>query len=345
MFERGLRNKKGGRVCKKRIVKTLRNPFYIGIMKVKDKEYQGNHEPLIDSRLFHQAQLVLGDRSRIKNIKNNYLFRRLVKCANCEKIMTGETQKGHVYYRCHTKECQTKTRRQDLIERSFENTLKRLKFSKSETEVIESYLSEYSDLEQKLSLEKKKSYELSIITLKSRDERLLEAYLDNLLDKERYEDSRKKILYELNEYKQKLKSLIAGKEAILEDFRKVFELCKSPIKYYYSATKEEKREMFNTMSSNLYIEGKKVIISTVFPYTQIANRQFFDFCALPQDTHRTLYSKNVYSDINTSPILFKPLKKQEAKVFFKKLIGVLQQLPDNISFMNHELPTNNPSTE
>lgn len=360
MFKKGLRNKKGGLVCKNRILKTLSNPFYVGMMKVKGKEYIGKHSPLIDNRLFKQVQLVLEGKGKKMNLKHDYLFKMKLECLHCERKLSGEAQKGHIYYRCQTKTCPTKTCRQELVENTFKNILKKLKLELHEIEAIEEYLTDFSQKEAEVLEKAKTSYEFKIKKLKCKIDRLLEGYLDNIIDKERYQQSNNVLLRQINEAERALGDIVNEKVSIKDDYRKILELCASPLEYYLSANKEEKREMLNTITSNLHVEGKKVIISTVFPYTEITNRYFFNSCAHSRDTQRTLYplgknsntidsfkklsNQHIYSSMNTSPIIFKPLKKKEIKPFIDSLIKTSQVLQDTNLKPNHELPTNNPST-
>ena len=74
MQKRGLVNTKGGRVCKNGITKILKNPFYIGIMKVKGQTFEGNHKPLITTQIFKKTQLIIKGRQNTKGLKHNYLF-------------------------------------------------------------------------------------------------------------------------------------------------------------------------------------------------------------------------------------------------------------------------------
>ena len=93
----GLRNHFGNPLSKNSINLLLRNPFFIGLMKAKDKTFDGKHEALVDVNTFQKVQRVLDGRSNNKQFKHQYLFRRKLKCANCPYTLSGELQKGHVY--------------------------------------------------------------------------------------------------------------------------------------------------------------------------------------------------------------------------------------------------------
>jgi hypothetical protein len=54
---------------KSKIHNILSNPFYYGIMQKYDKEYLGNHKPIISKKLFNTVQDVLNRKSHSKKQK------------------------------------------------------------------------------------------------------------------------------------------------------------------------------------------------------------------------------------------------------------------------------------
>ena len=58
MYQRGLRNRRGGPVTLKGISTILNNPFYVGIMRIKktSQDFSGNHVPLVNRDLFERVQ-------------------------------------------------------------------------------------------------------------------------------------------------------------------------------------------------------------------------------------------------------------------------------------------------
>jgi site-specific DNA recombinase len=88
----------------------LKNPFYIGKIKIGDRyEDSAAHEPLIDTALFLRVQEVLKKRrvSVVYLDKPFYTYRELSRCAFCDRAYSPYLQKGSVYYRSRCKEgCQ-----------------------------------------------------------------------------------------------------------------------------------------------------------------------------------------------------------------------------------------------
>lgn len=281
MEKRGLRNKSGNRVCKNGIVLILKNPFYIGIMKVKNEEFEGKHKALISTSLFNQVQMVFKDRKRDKRLKHYYLFRRLIRCENCNYIMSGERQKGHVYYRCRINGCGTKTIREDTVELYIKNILKTIHLTKKETDVLTEFIAEYKNETKKVEVTALQTYNLQIKQLEVKEKRLLDAYLENTIEKKVYEERKKEILFDIRELKEAKETKNYSKESIFTKIENIVELCKNPLKAYILAKKTEKREMIKTMMSNLTIDCRKALFTMVSPYNELTNRDFSLICSPP----------------------------------------------------------------
>src|SRR5665213_1429670 len=110
LAECGLTTKKGRPLSKSAVAKMLRNPFYVGVIRFNNREYPGAHEPLIDKDIFNAVQEKLGERRSQRRL-HDPLFRGLLKCADCQKIVTWQLQKGRYYGACQRKQDTCKHRR------------------------------------------------------------------------------------------------------------------------------------------------------------------------------------------------------------------------------------------
>jgi len=346
MEKRGLKNTKGKRLCKNGIIRLLKNPFYTGIMKIKGKTYKGKHKALIDTRLFKQVQMVFKSRNRGKITKHNYLFRKLIRCEQCSLVMSGERQKGRVYYRCKTKNCLTKTIREDTAEYYVKNVLKTVSLTKKEASILNEIITEEKANSLEIQETLMKGYSLQAKQYESKEQKLLDAYLDDMVEKDEYEKRKQKILFKQRELEERKESIANSIDAIFNRIDDLVELCKSPLKTYNSGIKEEKREILETITSNLTICGRKAMFSMVSPFRELANRDLLSFGGHDRDTNRTLPRKYIYSDINTSPIIPKPLNRQQLKDFFQFLLIKTQTLsiPNNLK-TDYEIQTDNPSAQ
>ncbi|KKR98201.1 MAG: hypothetical protein UU49_C0019G0001, partial [Candidatus Magasanikbacteria bacterium GW2011_GWC2_41_17] len=99
----GLRSKAGIPLPKSGIENILRNPFYYGMMKIKGHIYPHKHQPLISKDLFDKVQQVKAGyhKKPFQYAAKPFIFRGMIKCANCGCMISPELTKGkYIYYSC-----------------------------------------------------------------------------------------------------------------------------------------------------------------------------------------------------------------------------------------------------
>ena len=84
------------------ICHTLKNPFYYGMMRIKGELYPHKYQPLISKALFDKVQQIRNGHHKksFKYAGKPFIFRGMIKCADCGCTITPETTKGHIYYHC-----------------------------------------------------------------------------------------------------------------------------------------------------------------------------------------------------------------------------------------------------
>jgi hypothetical protein len=92
------------------------------------------------------------------------------------------------------------------------------------------------------------------------------------LDKETFEQRKIALLSDLKAKNATEKEILLGKELLLKKARKFLERAKSLIGSYELAISEEKRELVEMVTSNLKVEGKKLMITMRSPFLEFANR-------------------------------------------------------------------------
>jgi DNA invertase Pin-like site-specific DNA recombinase len=320
MKKRGLANHKEQPLCKNSISTILNNPFYAGVMKVKGVTFEGKHEPLITMRLFKQTKLKISGHRRTGCIPlHKYLFRGIIRCQNCKTLMPGEKQKGMVYYRCQKKKCATTSVREDHIEERLRGSLKQISLEKRELSLLKEALEHIEENNQFDAEKELLGIELNIAKLRVKEERLLDAFFENMIDKEGYDTRKKEIHYKLKDYVNQKEDINSGKVLQIEKVSELLELCKSPINMYDSATFEEKQSIAKIIYSNFEVNQKKIVFIPLSPYLEIANRDILVKCEHYRDVTRTLGQKFIYTDKNTSSIIPKPLKGKQILQFAQLL--------------------------
>lgn len=287
IYKRGLRNRKGGRVTPTGISTILKNSFYIGLINVKEKTFTGKHKPLISPSLFNCVQAILEEKTVMRKVKHDFLFRRHVKCAECKYTLIPEKQKGHVYYRCQTKECSVKCMREEFLESSVENCFSILNLKKNDVLKIQKYMEKLEVDKLTGNEENLKAIRLQLVQLTERMNRLTDALIDGVIDRTAYEEKNKQLLTEKKSLEENKRAYEEDKSHLFTTMKKYLELLKNLMTAYNSGILPERRRLLHSVTSNLITDGKKVYIAMKSPFQELYQDSISDYCPPNNNTTRT----------------------------------------------------------
>jgi DNA invertase Pin-like site-specific DNA recombinase len=285
----GLRSRSGTKVSKSALASMLKNTFYIGIMQIHrtGQSFAGLHEPLISQALFERVQAVLSGKYSARTQRHAFQYRRLLSCAACGYSLTGERQKGHIYYRCHWRACKGASIREEAIDVEFGRYLDRLVFTEQE----ERYAAErILQLREDWSHDRQRTISqanLQLAQIKTRLNRLTDAYLDGGLDKTMFEERKKELLLDQKATEGCIADVAAGNTSFADKLQKIFELAANASLSHQMADTEEKHQMVKILTSNLSVSGKCLSIEPSIAFAPIANRSKIDDCGPNRDELRT----------------------------------------------------------
>lgn len=290
LFRLGLRNHYGGRVTRNGLSTLLNNPFYMGVIRIKRtaESFSGQHEAIIGKALFDRVQLVLAGNFNARSQRHTFQYRRLISCSGCHYSLIGERQKGHVYYRCHTKTCAPTSLREEVIESSVGQLLQRLQFGDEEKCYFRSRIAVLRKDWVAQRDDEARNLKLRLDQVKSRLERLTDAYLDQALDKVMFETRKKSLLIEQKNFEECVSNLTRSMGNGLDRLEKFLELAGSAWLSYELALPEEKRAIVEIVTSNRRVTGKKLELEPSIPFGEIVNRSENEHCDQRRYTPRTL---------------------------------------------------------
>lgn len=251
----GMRN-----ISSSRIDQVLKNPFYYGEMRVKNKIYPHKYTPLISRTLFET----------VKSVQQGYKvsfhkwgglpfpYRGLIECAECGCIITFETKKGkYIYGHCTRKKDKhpMKYVNQDLITKQIMDIFRGVQIPATVYEEISDILRESHD-EKKVSFHKEQSaIDAETAKYQQRKERVYEDYLDGKISEEFY--TRK-----FNEFDTNLKLLQERRESLeLSDYEyymsvsHLLKLARDLPELFEKAEIEQKRILLKMIVSNFSLDG------------------------------------------------------------------------------------------
>jgi site-specific DNA recombinase len=270
----GLRNRRGGQVTRTGLSTLLNNPFYIGLIQLRrtGETFQGAHPALVSKALFDRVRAVLIGRTNQRVQSHDFLFRRLLSCAGCGHALTGEVQKGHTYYRCHSPTCTATCIREEAIDDEVHRTLRPLELSPEEITYAEKKLAQLSTQATDDSQNRRQALTLNLRALEDRLNRLTDAYVDRLIDKPLFESRKPALLLERKELDDSLAQIDQDQTEGPRRLGDFFELVKSASLQYEMGLPAEKRDLLNQMTSNRTVTAKNVAITLKIPFQEIADR-------------------------------------------------------------------------
>lgn len=191
LCSRGLTNRCGTRVPANQMARLLANPFYYGLIRVNGHTYIGKHEPLISKALFDRCRDIAEGRTQWRTparIQTDRIFRRMIKCSGCNRNLTGETQKGHNYYRCHSQSCSRVCVREDRILEAISQQLTRLP-------EIDEFAVAYDEMRSANNIHhterveaERAACQMTRGNLQTRKRKLVDAFVDGLIEQSIYEE-------------------------------------------------------------------------------------------------------------------------------------------------------------
>ncbi len=289
MHRRGLRNRKGGKFSRNGISVILNNPFYIGLMRIRKtgQLFQGNHEPLIAKALFDRVQRVLRGKCNDRVLQHSFMFRRMIRCAECKYSLSGELQKGHVYYRCHIPMCPATGIREERVTGSLEQELRNLQLNEKELTYARQWLMKNQAESEAIRIAELKSCKLRLDQIKARRQRLADALLDGDFDRQMFEERKSSLLLEQKEIEEKLRMLEENRRRPIKQLQEFFELLETLSDRHRMADPVEKRDLFQSITSNLTFVRKNVDVVLKIPFNTIAKRPKVNSGAPQRDALRT----------------------------------------------------------
>ncbi|MCP4653341.1 MAG: recombinase family protein, partial [Candidatus Omnitrophica bacterium] len=243
------------------IQKILENPFYYGVFKYNGELHEGCHKKMIAKKLFAKCQEVMHDRSRPQKRRDiPHVFRGLLKCGECGCSITSEKQKGHIYYRCTKKKgvCSEKYVREEKMALDISSILQKASLEPDWADFMISELKKdkaISDQSGSTFLQNLKS---EVLALNARMEKLLDAHLDCVIERDEYVAKKQKILNEKIEIQEKIKDFGEKGNHWLERAISFVEEAKQAKITAIAENLSSRRDFLKKIGSNLTLSKQKL---------------------------------------------------------------------------------------
>ena len=281
MFLEGFKDKYDKPYRARKFEEILKNIFYIGDFIWKGQRYKGNHQPIINKKLFYKVQSMFGKTNRPSSNCKNYPYTKFIKCPQCGCYLTAESKKGghnsgnYTYYHCSNRKRQHTTLKgmsidsnkleMGLIEilESFDIPDEVVRFQRQD---VLSNLNKTYDAENWIyDYRKNRIKELNTLIRKSYEDKLLgklpSTYTDEMFNQQcsEWKEEVDKLTIEQQESKDLTKH-------IYNDVNQMIDFCNRIQELFKSSDSTIKDRLIRMIVKEIYFDGEEltVILEPIF---------------------------------------------------------------------------------
>ena len=271
MGELGLTGHKGKELSISNYQYLLKNHLYYGIIYFQGEFFEGKHEPIISKKVYDQVQEVMLNKSKPQHDGGlkPYVYRGLFKCAECSCCITIETKKGHNYLRCTKRKgvCSQKYVREEAMTILIKDELKKVSLSDTVADLLISEIEKEKTDDNKISNVQIKKVNDEIIAIDTKLEKLMTAYLENVLTLPEYQETKNKLITEKQVLKDKLLSFEHISTNRFEPIINFLNDCKQATILAKSDDTTKIRSFFQKVGSNPLLLNRSLVFSPHLPYS------------------------------------------------------------------------------
>ncbi|MBI5413375.1 recombinase family protein [Candidatus Peregrinibacteria bacterium] len=257
----GLRSNYGGVLAISSIAHMLSNPFYYGVIRVKDELYTGAHKPIISKKLFDQVQEMLNKKGRGHDQKKHeYVFTGFIQCGNCGCMVTAEVQKGHNYYRCTKKKgkCDEKYVREEILVTQFIETAQKVSLPDDWVQKMLEKIEEEKQIAAQSSGSFVQNLQEQVQEIDKKLNKLLDAHLEGTIETDEYKSKKTELINAKISFQEKITDFERKGNDWLEPCRQFILASQEAQKIAQWANKEEIKIFIKKIGSNFILKGRAV---------------------------------------------------------------------------------------
>ena len=257
------------------IDRVLKNPFYYGIMRIKEKEYTHRYEPMITKQLFDAVQNVkkAANKTPRKYGGLPFFYRGIMTCGDCGLRITVERQKGIIYYHC----TQSKGKHgaswitEEKLTRQFRQVFANIQPNQSQyDEVMDALKASHTD-KTKYRKQQQSILNAALTKANARQERLFDIYADGGIDKQTYIQKLNDCKITKKDIERRIASLGTASNEFYDNAERIMQICRTAPSTFESSKIDQRRELINLVLSNLVLDGDQLRWKYKKPFDSMAS--------------------------------------------------------------------------
>ena len=274
MGDLGLRSHTGKELAISNYQSLLKNTLYHGLMYVSGEFYEGKHELIITKKLFDSCQEMMTRKSKPQHgggLKP-YVYRGLFKCGECGCSITAETQKGHNYLRCTKRKesCSQKYVREEAVTAMIKTELEKVSLSDAVADWLIAEVEKERNEDNNSSKDQIQKVNAEASAVNAKLDKLMTAYLENVLTLEEYQTAKNKLVTEKQILKDKLAAFGRVSSSRFEPVVNFLNDCKQAGILAKSDDQCKIREFFQKVGSNPLLRDRALVFSPRAPFAFVS---------------------------------------------------------------------------
>ena len=190
-----------------------------------------------------------------------------------------------MYYRCHSKECPTTGVREEAVDHEFAQVFEPLYFDDQERIMLSETLDEVKETFTGQREAETTATRLQLGHLRERMDRLTDAYIDRLIDRETFEQRKGTILMEEKTLQERMSH---SEQTVMTRLSKFLGLAGDAYSLYQMTIPDERRCLLRIATSDRVVTQKTIGITLKSPFQDVANRYQNANGGPSRNRHRTL---------------------------------------------------------
>lgn len=267
----------GGLLTRSHLYRMLHDDFYTGLMRRAGEVHEGSHQPIVTVAEFSQVQELIRRNTRLSTRTQRLFFpyRGMILCGSCSAVVTAQNAINrygtqYVYYHCCRKQkryihCPERSIEEHALEAQLRTFIGSLMPPKAWCDEALKRTTAMIEDAARIREDEQKHAEIRLTKIDQRLERLRALCADEVITPEEYGNDRSVLLQE----KQCILSSISTKQEpneLIKLFADSVSFLNQALFAFEHAKSEEKRELVRTLTSNLVLKDKNLLIKAKEPF-------------------------------------------------------------------------------
>ncbi len=249
----------------------LNNPFYYGVMSVKNELHPHIYKPIIEKFLYDKCQEVRKKLSKkaFKYSSKPFIFKGLIRCTYCGCMISTDRKKDKYNYLFCSKyngNCKSIRVREEEIIDQVNDILKSIVIPEYLLEEMVKHLKESNESKEQFQKAQEEIIHNQYNKIQSRLNELLNMRLDKSITQDEYDKKARELKEKQYKLSDKLRSLTEADENYSMTLISLLNICSKAPELFESSKVEQKRQLVNFLLSNLQLRGKKLEYTLKKPF-------------------------------------------------------------------------------